>query len=83
MVDFQEMTDLLRGQTQAINQIIAKMEGLSNPDKWLTIKEAAEYSRYGETSIRRYLNEIKHSKRDRMILIKQSDLDKWIEKYSR
>ena len=50
------------------------------PDDWLTITEAAQYSKLSEPTIRRYINagKLKVSKITGRLLFKRSDIDRWL-----
>jgi excisionase family DNA binding protein len=50
------------------------------PDDWLTITEAAQYSKLSEPTLRRYIKagKLKVSKKTGRLLFKRSDIDRWL-----
>jgi excisionase family DNA binding protein len=83
LVDFQQMQATLEENTIKINRIMGKVAQLQPLDEWLTVKEAAKYAKFSERGFRRYIHEIKHSQRDAKILIRRSDVDRWLNEFSR
>ena len=51
------------------------------PDEWLTIRQAVNYTKLSQPTIRRYVRkgELKASKNTGRLLFKKSDLDQWLE----
>ena len=82
-VDFQQMQDSIQKNTEMLININSKVLELVSTDYYMTVPEAAEYIKMSSSTIRRYLNEIKHFKRDRTILFKKSDLDNWVNQFSK
>ena len=51
------------------------------PDEWLTIRQAVNYTKLSQPTIRRYVRKgkLKASKNTGRLLFKKSDLDQWLE----
>lgn len=82
MIDFTIMQAQLEDnnkQLQNITDLIVSKIGMN--DFYLTVDEAADYTRYDATTIKKYRMEIGFSQRGRKIIFLKSDLDKWISKY--
>ncbi len=65
------------------NVSVAEILAFIKQDKYLTLAEAAEYTRLGERTIKRRLNEIRPRpfRVGNRLLFKKSDLDQWMENH--
>lgn len=82
-VDIEEMQNLLISNNEMLKKLTEMVGKLQQPesDYYMTINKAAEYLSQSPSTLRRYLKEIPHSQRDRVILMKKSDIDKWASRF--
>ena len=68
-------------QEQILDAVVSVREVLNliESDRYLDLKEAAEYLPLSERTIRQHLNEIPHFRCGRKIVFKKSELDQWME----
>ena len=50
-------------------------------DRYLDLKEAAEYLPLSERTLREHLNEIPHFRYGKKIIFRKSELDQWMETF--
>lgn len=81
MIDFVKMQADLIKNNETINEIKDNIDLLIRSDGYMCLKRAAKYIDISESTMRRYLKEIPHFQRDRLILFRKSDLDKWLDRY--
>jgi excisionase family DNA binding protein len=82
-VDFAEMNAMLVAQSNYLETLVKNVNKLTFEDSYFTISQAAKYLKISPSTLRRYLPEIVHFKRDRVILLKKSELDKWVATHSK
>ena len=63
--------------TVSVAEIIAYIE----QDKYLTLKEAAEYLPFCALTISKHLKEIPHFRYNRKLFFRKSELDQWAERW--
>ena len=61
----------------SVSEVLAYLE----TDRFMDLKEAAEYLPLSERTIREYLNEIPHFRCGRKIVFRRSELDRWMETF--
>jgi len=61
--------------TISVREVLAYLE----TDRYLDLKEAAEYLPVSERTLRKHLKEIHHYRCGRKIAFRRSDLDRWME----
>ena len=61
--------------TISVREVLAYLE----TDRYLDLKEAAEYLPLSERTIRQHLNEIPHFRYGKKIIFRKSELDRWME----
>ncbi len=61
--------------TLSVREVLAYLE----TDRYLDLKEAAEYLPLSERTIRKHLNEIPHFRCGKKIIFKKSEIDRWME----
>ncbi len=68
-------------QEQILDGVVSVREILFylQTDRYMDLKEAAEYLPLSERTIREYLNEIPHFRCGRKIVFRRSELDRWME----
>ena len=71
---------MLHHKLSEIHSLLKKIYSEKNLDPWMTIKEACEYSRLSEPTLRRNLRAgfLKVSKRTGRLLFKKSEIEKWL-----
>ena len=71
--------EFILGAVVSVREVLAYIA----QDKYLTLSEAAVYTRLGERTIRRRLHEIRPRpiRVGNRLLFKKSDLDQWMETY--
>ena len=64
---------------ELLSELLTTMKK-ERPDDWLTITEAAQYSKLSEPTLRRYIKagKLKVSKKTGRLLFKRSDIDRWL-----
>lgn len=62
-------------------EVKAKLALLQSTDTYMTAEEAATYTKFDEKTIKEYKEEIGYHQRQRKIIFKKSDLDKWLSRY--
>ena len=63
--------------TISVREVLAYLEA----DRYLDLKEAAEYLPLSERTVRQHLNEIPHFRYGKKIIFKKSELDQWMETF--
>ena len=65
---------------QLLQEIKSLLLGKKSVDKWLNIKEASEYANLSASSLRRAISskELPASKTLNKVLVKQSNLETWL-----
>jgi len=68
-------------RTNAVLNEILDIVKKASPDEWLTIRQAVNYTKLSQPTIRRYVRKgkLKASKNTGRLLFKKSDLDQWLE----
>ena len=76
MIDHQQLIEI----NMRLSNIERLIERIVIPDKWLTIKEAAEYGGTSVSSLRRKISKgtLKCSKQTGKLLFKRSAIDRWL-----
>ena len=71
----------LKDQEQILDAVVSVREVLNfiQSDRYMDLKEAAEYLPLSERTIRQHLNEIPHFRYGKKIIFRRSELDQWIE----
>ena len=67
----------LEGTLVSVKEILAYLE----TDRYLSLKEAAEYLPLSERTIREHLKTIPHFRCGRKIIFRKSELDRWMESF--
>ena len=72
---------MLNQMLSEIHTLLKKIHSEKNLDTWMTIKEACEYCRLSEPTLRRNIRfgSLKVSKRTGRLLFKKSEIDKWLK----
>ena len=60
---------------------VREILGYLDTDRFMDLKEAAEYLPLSERTIRQHLNEIPHFRYGKKIIFKKSELDQWMESF--
>ena len=70
-------------QEQVLDGVVSVREILNfiQSDRYLDLKEAAEYLPLSERTIRQHLNEIPHFRYGKKIIFRRSELDQWMESF--
>jgi len=70
-------------QGQILDAVVSVREVLNliESDRYLDLKEAAEYLPLSERTIREHLNEIPHFRYGKKIIFRKSELDRWMETF--
>jgi len=63
--------------TISVREVLAYLEA----DRYLDLKEAAEYIPLSERTIRQHLKTIPHFRCGRKIIFRKSELDRWMEAF--
>ena len=63
--------------TVSVREVLAYLE----TDRFMDLKEAAEYLPLSERTIRQHLNEIPHFRYGKKIIFKKSELDRFMETF--
>ena len=71
----------LKDQEQILDAVVSVREVLNfiQSDRYMDLKEAAEYLPLSERTIRQHLNEIPHFRYGKKIIFRRSELDQWME----
>ena len=67
----------LEGTLVSVQEVLAYLEA----DRYLNLKEAAEFLPLSERTLRQHLNEIPHFRYGKKIIFRRSDLDRWMETF--
>ena len=67
----------LEGTVVSVKEILAYLE----TDRYLSLKEAADYLPLSERTIREHLKTIPHFRCGRKIIFRKSELDRWMESF--
>lgn len=62
-------------------EVKAKLATLQSADAYMTAEEAAQYTKFDEKTLKEYKSEIGFHQRQRKIIFKKTDLDKWMSRY--
>ncbi len=70
-------------QEQVLDGVVSVREVLNliQSDRYMDLKEAAEYLPLSERTIRQHLNEIPCFRYGKKIIFKKSELDQWMESF--
>lgn len=61
-----------------IDKLEELIKGFSQTSENMTIEEAAKYTKLSISTLRRFKKEIGYIQRNRRILFKKNDIDKWL-----
>lgn len=83
MITFEDALQKIDKMSVLIETISEKIKKLEVPkhDSWISSEEAAKYTGYEKSTILDYKHEIKFHQRNKKILFRKSDLDRWMDKY--
>ncbi|MCH8820476.1 MAG: helix-turn-helix domain-containing protein [Acidobacteria bacterium] len=68
-------------QQELLSAVVSVREvlGYLEADRFMDLKEAAEYLPLSERTIREHLNEIPHFRCGRKLVFRRSEIDRWME----
>ena len=77
MNDYRQAVDL----NMRLSNLERLVERITVPNKWLTIKEAAQYSSTSESTLRREVRKgsLKCSRHTGKLLFRRSAIDRWLD----
>lgn len=75
-----EKNEILLEMNVKLTKIDANLEKIVDPNGWINLREAAQYSGLSESTIRRAVRRgsLKCSRRPGKRLFKRSDIDRWL-----
>jgi predicted transcriptional regulator len=71
----------VRSTKSEVLELRAKLATIQANDTYMTTEEAAIYTKFDEKTLKEYKEEIGYHQRQRKIIFKKSDLDKWLSRY--
>lgn len=77
-----ELTAMIRDNGRQLEELTKKVSLLTaSQPEYLSLKEVSKLTKMSQSTLKRYKSEIGFFQRDKTILIKRSDLDRWISNY--